>query len=176
MSGGQVNNPPPNDKSGEELVASHAELIGRVTVVWNDVHRQVGQLFEDFCASAEARDQYWDIQNDSRQRRRLLSEGTFALQEYPDLYERLEKTLAAIDDLAQDRNATIHTYWAIDLPAGKILAHRQVPSHKSLRPDFEEQFNELLKKLSDQWRSLWNLRIDYSDRKAGLPAATKGPT
>ena len=162
-----------DDKIGEELVASHAELIGRVAVVWNDVHVQAGQLFEAFCASAEERKQYWDIPNDHAQRRRLLCEGTFALQEYPDLYERLEETLAEIDHLQQDRNAAIHTYWAVDFPAGKILPHRQVPSHKRLRPDFEQQFNELLKKLSEHWRSLWHLRIDYADRKAGLPAPTR---
>jgi hypothetical protein len=173
LSEGKVNNPPPNDKTGDELVASYAELIGRVAVVWNDVHAQIGQLFEDFCASAEERKRYWEIQNDHAQRQRLRSEGTFALQEYPDLWERLEKTLIEIDHLAQDRNAAVHSYWAIDLPAGKILPHRQVPSHRRLRTDFEAQFNELLNKLSEQWRGLWNLRIDYFDRKAGLPAPTR---
>jgi hypothetical protein len=173
LSEGKVNNPPPSDKTGEELVAHHAELIGRVALVWNDVHRQVGQLFEDFCTVAEVRKQYWDIQNDRRQRQMLLSEASFALQEYPDLYERLETTLAVIDQLAQDRNAAIHTYWALDWPAGKILPHGGVPPHKRLRPDFEQQFNELLNSLSHHWRSLWHLQIDYSDRKAGLPAPTR---
>jgi len=168
-----VTNPPPNDKTGDELVASHAELIGRVALVWNDVQAEVGLLFVEFCTAAEVRKQYWQIQNDRAQRKMLLSAASFALQEYPDLWERLEKTLAAIDHLAEDRNVAIHTYWAVDWPAGKILPHRQVPSHKRLRADFEEQFNELLNKLSEQRRSLWNLRIDYFDRKAGLPAPTR---
>jgi hypothetical protein len=30
-----------------------------------------------------------------------------------------------------------------------------------------------LKKLSDHWISLFDLRIDYFDRKAGLPHRTK---
>src|SRR6516165_415146 len=102
-----------DDTTSGELVAGHAELIGRVTLMWSDIHAQAGQLFEDFCASAEERKRYWDIPNDHAQRRRLRCEGTFALQEYPDLYERLEKTLAEIDHLQQDRNAAIHTYWAI---------------------------------------------------------------
>jgi hypothetical protein len=38
-----------------------------------------------------------------------------------------------------------------------------------LRSDFEVQFNQLLEKLSDHWLSLFDLRIDYFDRKAGLP-------
>jgi hypothetical protein len=35
------------------IFAAHAELIGRVTLMWSDVHAQVGQLFEDCCASEE---------------------------------------------------------------------------------------------------------------------------
>jgi hypothetical protein len=149
------------------LVARHAELIGRVTLMWSDVHAQVAQLFEDFCASAEARKRYWKTQSDRIQRQLLLSVGSVALQEYPDLRERLERTLAEIDRLARDRNAAIHTYWAIDLPSGKILPHRRVPAHKRLRPDFESQFNELLQALSDHWISLFDLRIDYFDRQRG---------
>jgi hypothetical protein len=155
-----------DEKTSSELVARHAELIGRVTLMWSDVHAEVGQLFEDFCASAEARKRYWEIQSDHRQRQMLLSEGSFALQEYPDLYERLEKALAAIDHLAQDRNAAIHTYWAIDLPTGKILARRRFPPHKRLRADFEDQFEGLLEKLSNLWLTLFDLRIDYFDRNA----------
>ena len=155
------------------VVAGHAELIGRVTLMWSDVHAQVGQLFEDFCASEEARKRYWETQSDRTQRQLLLSVGSIALQNYSDLLERLEKTLAEVDRLAGDRNAATHTYWAIDLPVGKILPHRRVPSHKRLRADFEVQFNQLLEKLSDHWLSLFDLRIDYFDRKAGLPPRTQ---
>jgi hypothetical protein len=155
------------------IVARHAELIGRVTLMWSDVHALAGQLFEDFCASEKARKRYWETPSDRTQRQRLLSVGSVALEDYPDLLERLEKTLAEIDRLAGDRNAAIHTYWAIDLPAGKILPHRRVPSHKCLRADFEVQFNQLLEKLSDHWLSLFDLRIEYFDRKAGLPPRTR---
>jgi hypothetical protein len=155
------------------VVARHAALIGHVTLMWSDVHAQVGQLFEDFCASEEARKRYWETQSERTQRQRLLSVGSVALQDYPDLRERLETTLAEIDRLATDRNAAIHTYWAIDFPAGKILPHRRVPPHKSLRADFEVQFNELLEKLSDHWLSLFDLHIDYFDRMTGLPPRTR---
>jgi hypothetical protein len=127
-------------ESGSELVSRHAELVGRVTLMWSDVHAQVGQLFEDFCASKKVRKRYWETQSDRTQRQLLLSVGSVALQEYPDLHERLEKTLAEIDRLASDRNAAIHTYWAVDLPKGKILPHRSLPPHKRLRADFEVQF------------------------------------
>jgi hypothetical protein len=160
-------------RMGGGMVAGHAELIGRVTLTWSDVHAQLGQLFEDFCTSEEARKRYWETQSDRTQRRLLFCVGSVALEDYPDLRERLEKTLAEIDRLAGDRNAAIHTYWAIDLPAGKILPHRRIPSHKRLRADFEVQFNQLLEKLSDHWLSLFDLRIDDLDRKAGLPPRTR---
>lgn len=152
-------------KSGSELVSRHAELVGRVTLMWSDVHAQVGQLFEDFCSSKKVRKRYWETQSDRTQRQLLLSVGSVALQEYPDLHERLEKTLAEIDRLASDRNAAIHTYWAVDLPTGKILPHRSLPPHKRLRADFEVQFKQLLEELSGHWLSLFDLRIDYFDRK-----------
>jgi hypothetical protein len=49
-------------RTGSELVARHAELVGRVTLMWSDVHAQVGQLFEDFCASKIVRKRYWETQ------------------------------------------------------------------------------------------------------------------
>ena len=153
-----------DDKTGGGLVARHAELIGRVTLMWSDVHAQIGQLFDLFCASPEARKRYWETQSDRIQRQLLLSVGSVALQTYPDLWERLEKTLAGIERLAGDRNASVHTYWAVDLPSGKILPHRRIPQHKRLRADFEVQFKQLLQALSDHWISLWDLRIDYFDR------------
>ena len=154
------------EKPGSELISRHAELIGRVTLMWSDVHRMIGQLFEDFSVSEEARKRYWGMASDRTQRQLLLSVGSVAHREFPDLQERLEKTLVEIDRLAGDRNAAIHTYWAINLPEGKIHAHRRVPTHKRLRDDFEVQFKELLRTLSDHWLVLFDLRIDYFDRKA----------
>jgi hypothetical protein len=155
-----------DEATGSELVARHAELIGRVTLMWNDVHAQAGQLFQDFCSSAEARKRYSETQNDRIKRQLLLSVGSVALEKYPDLRERLEKTLTELDRLAGDRNLAVHTYWAIDLPTRKIIPHRGLPPHKRLRSDFEAQFSRLLETLSEHWLSLFDLRIDYFDRKA----------
>jgi hypothetical protein len=83
-------------RKGGGIFAAHAELIGRVTLMWSDVHAQVGHLFENFCASKEARKRYWETQSDRTQRQLLLSVGSVALQDYPDLRERLEKTLASV--------------------------------------------------------------------------------
>jgi hypothetical protein len=161
-------------KTGGELVARHAELIGRVTLMWSDVHRQIGQLFEQFVEPDEERKRaYWDMPSDAHQRQLARPAGSIALKEYPDLLGRFEQVLDAVDSIARDRNAAIHTYWAIDLPAGKIIPHRRVPPHKALRDDFEVQFKQLLEKLQDHWLALFDLNIDYFDRKAGLPAGVR---
>jgi hypothetical protein len=154
---------------GSDIVSRHAELIGRVALQWSAVQQQIGQLFEQFSASDEERKRYWDTPSDLAQRRLVRTAGSIALREYPGLLARLEKTLDEIDRLAEDRNAAIHSYWAIDLPNGKILPHRRVPPHKSLRADFEVQFKQLLGKLTDIWIDLFDLGIDYLDSKAGVP-------
>jgi hypothetical protein len=155
--------------TGPELIARHAELIGRVALLWSDVHQHIGQLFEQFTPSAEERKRYWDTPSDNAQRQLARAAASVALREYPDLRERFEKTLDEIDRLAGDRNAAIHSYWAIDLPNGKILPHRSVPPHKSLRADFEVQFKQLMEKLSNIWIDLFDLDMDYLDSKAGVP-------
>jgi hypothetical protein len=152
-------------KTGGDLIARHAELIGRVTLMWSDVHQRIGQLFEQFAQSDEERKQYWDTSSDYAQRQLVRSAASTALKSYPDLLETCGKTLDAIDQLARDRNSAIHSYWAIDLPAGKIIPHRRIPPHKALRDDFEAQFRQLLEKLADHWLSLFDLYIDYLDRK-----------
>jgi hypothetical protein len=135
-----------DDKTSGELVARHAELIGRVTLMWSDVHAQVGQLFEDFCASADARKQYRKIQSDRVQRQMLLSAGSVALQEHPDLCDQLEKTLAAIERLAADRNAAVHTYWAIDLPSRQNFATSPLAFTQTTAPRFRGSIQRTFEK------------------------------
>jgi hypothetical protein len=44
-------------KDEVDPIAAHAELIGRVAIAWNDLHRVIGQLFEEFSDSeAPSRD------------------------------------------------------------------------------------------------------------------------
>ena len=157
-----------------ELVAQHAELIGRVALMWADVHRIMGQLFEDFSVSEEARQRYQATPSDRVQRQLVLSVGSVALQQFPDLRNILETTIKQVDALAGDRNAAIHTYWVIDYE-GKIRANRDFPSHKRVRDDFEMQFKQLLGALAGCHLTLFNLRVNYFDRTArqgiGLPVA-----
>ncbi len=146
-------------------IAAHAELIGRVTIAWNDLHRVIGELFEEFSDSEAARQRYWSVRSDAGQRNLAFAAGMAALRLFPELRQRFETTMVEIDRLAGDRHAALHTYWTRKFPDRKIGPHEQVKRHGRLRDDFVKQFTELVKKLSHYQTQLWNLHIDYFDRK-----------
>jgi hypothetical protein len=142
-------------------------LIGRVTLQWSDVHRLIGKLFEQFTDSEDARKRYWDTHSDRTKRQLALVVGSVALKELPELRDILETAIGKIDALARDRNLAIHTYWAATpAPDRRIRPHPYVPHHKALRDDFDAQFRELLNALADVWLMLFDLDIDYFDRKS----------
>jgi hypothetical protein len=154
------------DEGERDAVSKHAELIGRVALLWSDIHRQLGELFEAFTKSQDERTRYWTTPSDRLQRQLILSAASIALKEFPDLQETLELTLRKIDALAGDRNAAIHTFWAATPPPErKVRPRAYIPKHKALRDDFEAQFKELLTALSELWLTLFDLQIDYFDRK-----------
>ena len=106
------------------LFRKHAELVGRVTLMWSDIHRLLGRLFEAFSNSEEARKRYRGTRSDRVQRQLVLSVGSVALKGLPDLQQTLEATIGKIDALARDRNLAIHTFWtATKLPDRKIQPH-----------------------------------------------------
>jgi len=145
-------------------IAAHAELIGRVAIAWNDLHRVIGQLFEEFSDSEAAKQRYWAVRSDAAQRNLAFAAGVAALRKLPNLRQRFETTMKEIDALAGDRNAALHTYWTRTFPDRKIGPHEQVPKHRQLRDNFVAQFTELVSKLSRYQIELWNLHIDYFDR------------
>ena len=73
------------------------------------------------------------------------------------------------DALAGDRNAALHTYWTRNFPDRKSGPNEQVPRHGRLRENFVRQFTELVQTLSRYQVDLWNLHIDYFDRKPDPP-------
>ena len=62
----------------------------------------------------EARDIFFDLKSDRLQRDITLAAGKTALAEHPALWERFETTLEKVNELAGERNAAVHTVWAID--------------------------------------------------------------
>lgn len=127
-------------KNEVDPIAAHAELIGRVAIAWNDLHRAIGQLFEEFSDSEAAKQRYWSARSDAVQRNLTFAAGVTALKPLLELRQRFETAMREIDALAGDRNAALHTYWTRNFPDRKIGPHEQVPKHKRLRDDFVTQF------------------------------------
>jgi hypothetical protein len=152
-------------KDEVDPIAAHAELIGRVAIAWNDLHRVIGQLFEEFSDSEAAMQRYWSVRSDATQRNLAFAAGMAALRLMPELRRRFETAMREIDTLAGDRNAALHTYWTRTFPDRKIGPHEQIPKHGRLREDFVAQFTELVEKLGRYQTALWNLHIDYFARK-----------
>lgn len=151
--------------AAQDDIDAHAALIGRVAIAWNDLHRVIGQLFEEFCDSDAGKQRYWSTRSDAAQRNLAFAAGMAALRLIPELRQRFETAMREINDLAGDRNAALHTYWTRTSPDRKIGPHEQVLKHGRLREDFVPQFTELVEKLARHQRELWNLHIDYFDRR-----------
>jgi hypothetical protein len=83
--------------------------------------------------------------------------------------ERFKTTIDKINDLAGERNAAVHTMWAIDwqywggpaLYFPKIgVAPGAIP-HKKLKDDFSAQCAELNRKLQEHFVELDRIRSEY---------------
>jgi hypothetical protein len=133
----------------------HAELIGHVVVSWNEVHWFMYVLFATFSGMPEqqARDVFFSIRSDASQRELTLAAGKFALAGRPHLWARLQDVMSAIDKLAGERNAAVHTMWGLNLwealkslpdtPIQMSVGPLKGSRHGSLKGDFSKQFEEL---------------------------------
>ena len=119
--------------------------------------------------SEQAQDAFFTLKSDRAQRDMALAAGTTALAEHPALLERFKATLEKINDLAGERNAAVHTMWAIDWQYWggpsfyfpKIgVAPGAIP-HEKLNEDFVAQFAELNQKLHEQFVELERIRSEY---------------
>ena len=120
--------------------------------------------------SEQAQDAFFTLKSDRAQRDMALAAGTTALAEHPALLERFKATLEKINDLAGERNAAVHTMWAIDWqywggPSfyfAKIgVAPGAIP-HEKLNEDFVAQFAELNQKLHEQFVEL---QIEFTSQR-----------
>jgi len=154
-----------------DLITEHAELIGRVVIAWNDVQWLVSVLFVDFSGmpDEQARDVFFTLKSDFAQRDIVLAAGKTALAKYPALWEQLQKTIKAINDLAGERNAAVHTMWGVEWVywggmsySAKIGLLPGVRPHKRLRDDFVAQCAELRQKLEDHSMELNGIRSEYA--------------
>jgi hypothetical protein len=89
--------------------------------------------------------------------------------EHPALWERFETTLEKVNELAGERNAAVHTMWAIDwqywgvpsLYFPKVGVASEAILHEKLKDDFPAQFAELNQKLQEHFVELDRIRGEY---------------
>jgi hypothetical protein len=149
----------------------HATLIGSVVIAYNKIHWVISVLFVAFSGmpTEEARDVFFALKSDRLQRDITLAAGKTALAEHPALWERFETTLEKVNELAGERNAAVHTMWAIDwqywgvpsLYFPKVGVASEAILHEKLKDDFPAQFAELNQKLQEHFVELDRIRGEY---------------
>jgi hypothetical protein len=153
-----------------DLMTEYAELIGQVVIAWNEVQWLVSVLFVEFSGmpAERARDVFFTLKSDFAQRDIALAAGKTALAKFPTLWEQLQNVIKAINDLAGERNAAVHTMWGIEWVSwggvsysAKVGLLSGVTPHKRLKDDFVTQCAELRQKLQNHFVELDHVRSEY---------------
>jgi hypothetical protein len=157
---------------GEEndIVAEHAELIGRVAIAWTDLNHILIHLFQRFSGlpGDKAKAIYFTLKSDSAQRELLNGVAKIALAPHPELWGRFKTCMDKIRSLAGERNAAMHTSWVVSFPGIEFKPSPDMPVHKALQLDFVNQFQSLKENLSKQFFELNEIRKEFEK----LPSKT----
>jgi hypothetical protein len=147
----------------QDFVAEHAALIGRVAIAWNDLNFILSYLFEQFTGMTKEKAAaiYFLPRSDSTQRQMLSAVAQIALRPYPDILSSFNECMKRINLLAGERNAAMHTSWAVAIPGGHFVPAPQLPIHGSLKPDFAAQFEALKDNLNNQFFALDKVRREF---------------
>lgn len=161
----------PND--AVDFVAEHAALIGRVAIAWNDLNYILSYLFRVFTGMPEdkATAIYFTPKSDSNQRELLMAAAKIALEPYPEIWQAFKKSFDKIKSFAGERNAAIHTSWAVTFPEPKFVPASEMPIHGSLRPDFASQFATLRENLANEFFALNEVRKVF-EQASGISGVT----
>jgi hypothetical protein len=150
-----------------DIVAEHAELLGREALAWNDLTHILAHLFEQFSGLPrdEANAIFFTPKSDSTQRAMLRSIAEFALKPHPKLWQELVTCRDIINNLSGERNAAMHTSWAVTFPEPRFVPAANIPVHKRLKPDFVTQFKSLQEQLNKQFFVLNEIRKSFEKQK-----------
>ena len=116
----------------------------------------------------QARDVFLTLKSEFAQRNIALAAGKTALAKQPALSDQFQTTIKAINDLAGERNAAVHTMWGMEWvywgPAhysAKIGLLPGATRHEKLKDDFPAQCAELRRKLQDHFMELKRVLSEY---------------
>lgn len=139
-----------------------APLIGRVTIAANNAQHLVLIIFDILVRDGDlARAIFFSLKSDAAQRDITLAAMAVRLRGAPELLERGRKAFQRLADLSGERNAAIHTIWAVEGSNKRYSPAPGAEHHKRLRQDdFEGQFSELAMNLGGMSSVLFELRTD----------------
>jgi hypothetical protein len=151
-----------------ETVEERAALIGKVTIVWNICQSLVYSIFHRLTGMARpnSRAVFFSLKADTAQRDITLALAQSELSDQPQLLAKIVHVIHRLNQLSTERNAAIHTMWAILDPKEGLRPHPQVTHNKTL--DINDpwgQFDRLLDKLNSSMKSLSDIQrevVQYS--------------
>jgi hypothetical protein len=162
-----------SETEDDKYYNEHAEMMGHVSLAWNDCHSEVLQIFHTLSnmdwKSAQAI--FLSLRSDQAQRRmtRALMDSVLVTENDQPLLELGRSLLKQLDDLAGERNAATHTMWVTLMPDRKIIPHPRIEKHGKLEEDFQAQFSRLTTQLRELFRQLLDfdaaLQVHLEQRK-----------
>ena len=142
------------DDPESEAWNKHRALLGRVAIAWGDCHSAVYAIFlllsglPSDCADAI----FFTLKADTAQRDITRALAIARLREHPKLEKRVADFIKGLNTLAGERNAAIHTSWAMRHPDMAITPDPFMRAHSKLEQDIEAQFTRLGEQL-EEWHS-----------------------
>ena len=127
------------------------ELIGRVTIAYNEVQFIWSLLFSHFLWGDRglAKGMFNAIRNDATQRDVIAAAAEVTLSHHPAVLSESRRLMKRTNELVAERNAAIHTFWDRNLVTGAYMPTPSLPKHGKLRDDPVEQFAALRDELGE---------------------------
>lgn len=166
------------EPSFENDIDHDALLIGQVTIAWNGVQAMVHAFFLKFSGMPldKANAVFFALKQDSAQRDITLAVCRTSLGEGASIWPRLKGCFNAIETLAGERNATIHTLWAIQMPAGVLIPHPTAIHHRKLQvANHRQQFKRLREEIGRRFDEMVTLFAEAGDALREKPSQPPHP-
>ena len=142
--------------------ASFPELIGRVTIAYNQVQFLLTILFTQVLwGDRELAKAMFDALNSDRGQRDIIrAAASVTLAPHPALHARASALLDRANDISGLRNAAVHTFWDQDLVSGQFIPVPGSRASKRLEELPSQQFEKVLLELSALYDDLISLAED----------------
>lgn len=164
---------------GEKEWREHAELLGQVTLGWNQTVLKLLQIFVHLTGiGGPLADAIFFSHQSDRAQRGLISRTARAVGVDGQDMKRLEKLLKRLDKIATQRNLATHTIFGLSMFDPDTLQWRPTvvpalthPQDQRLEKDFTNQFRRLDRDLGLVLHDLedWLLHTPFPARAWGMP-------